>query len=218
MQGEQTNKKSWREIDKARDGSAHRRINDRDREREAIARSNAAARQHRNALEALFAPKAAAEDKPVPRTKAHPARVVLPPPPNTDPRNAERRQLLGKFLSATGSRSISRAADDFLAAGFSFPDDQESHVQLLEHENEQIVNASITKLVSILAGEVPKRRAIIEQRLRRIEAQFEDTSVCQAARDLLRMIYGRGTGTSATPARRSDIPSASQEALAESQI
>jgi len=192
MQGERT-RKSWREIDQVRDGSAHRRQRERDREREATARANAAAKAHRSALEALFAPKAVVDDKPaMPKTVP---RLVLPPNPEADPRNAERRQLLGKFLAATGTASISKAANAFLAAGFVFPEDQETHVQMLEHTDEQLVSDSIAKLASILAGELPKRRPIIEQRLRRIEEQADTNGTREAAAALRRMLHGRGTGS-----------------------
>jgi hypothetical protein len=193
MQGERK-KKSWREIDQMRDGSVQRRNNrDRDHEREATASANATAKQHRSALEALFSPKVPEEEKPVlPKTVA---RIVLPPAPDADPKHAERRRLLGKFLTATGSASISKAANAFLAAGFDFPEDQETHVQMLEHVDEERVRESIAKLVSIFAGELPKRRPIIEQRLRRIEDQADDLDTRQAAAALRRMLHGRGTGS-----------------------
>ncbi|HPB95017.1 MAG TPA: hypothetical protein PK140_00120 [Polyangiaceae bacterium] len=185
-------KKSWREIDQMRDGSAHRQ-RERDQERESIARANAATKQYRNALEALFSPKAAEENQPVlPKTAA---RIVLPPVPEADPNHAERRRLLGKFLAATGPASISKAADMFFAAGFSLPEDQETHVQMLEHLDEKRVRDSIAKLVTIFAGEVPRRRPIVEQRLRRIEEQADEHDTRVAAASLRRMLHGRGTGS-----------------------
>ena len=60
-------------------------------------------------------------------------RIVLPAMPNADPRTSERRRLLGKLMAASGPGAISKIADEFLAAGFTFPDDQEVHLQLLEH-------------------------------------------------------------------------------------
>ena len=193
MQGER-NKKSWRDIDRGRDGSMHRSSSrERDRRRDETARANAAAKQYRNALEALFSPKTE-ESKPaaLPKTAA---RIVLPPNPDADPKNAERRKLLAKLLSATGPASISKAADAFLAAGFTFPDDQETHVQLLEHTDEQRVRDAIGKLTSIFAGELPKRRPVIEQRLRRIEDQADEQETRDAAVALRRMLRGRGTGS-----------------------
>ena len=190
-------KKSWREIDQVRDSSAHRRARERDHEREAVVRANMAAKQHRSALEALFSPKIPDEEKPaLPKTAA---RIVLPPNPEADPKNAERRRLLGKFLTAKGSVSISQAANEFLAAGFLFPEDQETHVQMLEHEDEQLVHDSIAKLTSILVGELPKRRPIIEQRLRRIEDQADGDGTRAAAAALRRMLSGRGIPAQGLP-------------------
>ncbi len=197
MQGDR-NRKSWREVDRGRDGSDHRRSGgDRGRKREETARANAAAKQYKNALEALFAPKSEADDKPAAMPKTA-ARIVLPPNPDADPKNAERRRLLAKLLDAAGPASISKAAKAFLSAGFTFPDDQETHVQLLEHVDEERVRESIAKLASIFAGELPKRRPILEQRLRRIEDQADEKETREAAAALRRMLHGQGTGTTPT--------------------
>lgn len=199
MQGDRS-KKSWREIDRGRDGSGHRRSSqDRDRRRDETAQANAAAKQYRSALEALFTPKAEVAEKPMPLPKTA-ARIVLPPNPDADPKHAERRKLLGKLLSAAGPASISKAANAFLAAGFTFPDDQDTHVQLLEHIDEERVREAIGKLASIFAGEQPKRRPVIEQRLRRIEDQADEEQTRDDAAALRRMLHGRGMGP--TPANR----------------
>ena len=119
---------------------------------------------------------------------------MLPPNPNADPKNAERRRLLDKLLTATGPASISRAADAFLVAGFSFPVDQETQVQLLEHLDEERVREAISHLVNLLGGELPKRKPVIEQRLRRIEEQAEEEATREGAAGLRRMLHGRGLG------------------------
>jgi hypothetical protein len=187
-------KKPWREVDRTRDRSAHRREQaESQRRREQVARSNAEAKQVRGALEALFTPKA--EQTPagpdVPRSAP---RIVLPTNPNADPRNAERRRLLGKLLSATGPGPISKVADEFLAAGFVFPDDQEVYLQLLEHLSEQRVHEAVDALSKILAGELPKRKHLLDQRLRRIEEHAEEPSTRQAASALRRLVHGRPAG------------------------
>ncbi len=192
MQGDR--RKSWRELDRNRDRSSHSRDRDRDRRRDQVAREKTAAKQYRNALEALFSPKSETNKKTVALPKTA-ARIVLPPNPNEDPRNAERRLLLGKVLSATGPVSISKAADAFTNAGFTFPRDQEVYVQLLEHVDEQRVRDAITQLVDILAGELPKRRPVVEQRLRRIEEQADDPTTRHAAANLRKMLRGKGAGS-----------------------
>jgi len=183
-------KKSWREIDRAREGSVHRRdTRDRDRQREQTARENAATKQYRKALEALFSPKKPDEEPAaLPKTAA---RIVLPPNPEADPRNEERRKLLGRVLAASGPASISKAANEFIEAGFDFPEDQEVYLQLLEHTSEDRVRDAIDRLAMILAGQVPKRKPVLEQRLRRIEEHAEEASTRDAAASLRRLVHGR---------------------------
>lgn len=193
-------RKSWRDVDRGRDKSAHRReADERARHQQETARSNAVAREHRNALEALFAPKV--EDaKPVELPKTAP-RIVLAPNPNADPRHAERRRLLAKLANAAGPASISRFADEFVAAGFSFPDDQEIYLQLLEHTDEVRVREAIEALQKLLAGELPKRKPVLDQRLRRIEEHAEEAATRDAASVLRRMVAGRPGWSSSGGAR-----------------
>ncbi len=159
--------------------------------------------QHRAALEALFAPRrevdVEAEAKSNGRTAAAQkagGRIVLPPPPDADPRTGERQKLLARLLCAEGRPNVSKAANDFTRAGFTLPDDQDVHLKLLEHADEACVRAAIDALSSLLAGELPKRRAVLESRLRRIEEFAEDAATREAASLLRRSVSGRGGSTS----------------------
>jgi hypothetical protein len=156
--------------------------------------------QHRAALEALFAPRrdpaeaTEAEGRRAARdsTPSKPGgRIVLPPPPQSDERAVERQKLLGKLLHAEGRPNVSKAADDFVRAGFTFPDDQDVHLKLLEHADEGRVRSALEALSSLLAGELPKRRAVLESRLRRIEEYAEDAATREEARKLRRTVSGR---------------------------
>jgi len=120
-----------------------------------------------------------------------PGRIVLAPPPQTDPRTTERQRLLGKLLLAQGRPNISKAADEFLRAGFTFPEDQDVHLQLLEHTDEDKVREAIDALSGLLVGELPKRRAVLESRLRRIEEFAEEEATRAAAERLRRSVSGR---------------------------
>jgi len=159
-----------------------------------------AAKQHRAALDALFAPKRdpEAEDagsaggKPRTNGVAKPGgRIVLASALQLDPRTAERQKLLGKLLVAEGRPKISKAADDFAKAGFTLPEEQDVYLQLLEHTSEERVCAAIEVLGTILAGELPKRRAVLESRLRRIEQFAEEAATREAAERLRRRVTGR---------------------------
>jgi len=168
------------------------------------------ATKHRAALEALFAPRRDPEPEAEAAAKGNgrssregggkgPQRIVLPPPPTNDPRTAERQKLLSKLLLAQGRPNVSKAADDFVRAGFTFPEDQDVHLQLLEHVNEDHVRSAIDALSALLAGELPKRRAVLDSRLRRIEQFAEDGSTRDAAARLRRSVSGRSGTPSAPP-------------------
>lgn len=182
-------KKSWRDIDKGRERSQHRKDSVGERRRDEVSLSNAQAREARSALEALFSPKVEVA-QPVQETRSAP-RIVLPAAPNSDPKSAERRRLLGKLLTVTGPAAISKVADEFVGQGFLWPDDQEVHLQLLEHTDEQRVREAVDALSRILAGELPKRKHVLDQRLRRIEEHAEDDGTRQAAGVLRKLIHGR---------------------------
>ncbi len=176
---------------------------------EATPEDRRSAKAHRAALEALFAPKREGESGPDggdagPRASS-PAkasgRIVLAPPPQSDPRTAERQKLLGRLLVAEGRPKISKAADDFLKAGFSLPEEQDVYLQLLEHADEEHVRGAIDMLGTILAGELPKRRAVLESRLRRIEQFAEEAATREAAERLRRRVGGRGETPSTPPSQ-----------------
>jgi hypothetical protein len=167
-----------------------------------------AAKEHRAALEALFSPRKEpdpADDGKVARggksgrdaASKTPGRIVLAPPPQSDPRAVERQRLLTKLLGASGRPGISKAANEFLRAGHTFPTEQDVYLQLLEHTDEERVQEAIDALSSLLAGELPKRRAVLESRLRRIEQFAEEPTTREAAERLRRQVSGRPEGPSA---------------------
>jgi hypothetical protein len=156
-------------------------------------------KQHRAALEALFSPRKHADVKAPGDGRTDGAstvaktagRIVLAPPPQSDPKTAERQKLLGKLLVAEGRPQISKAANEFLRAGFTFPVEQDVQLQLLEHNNEEHVLTAIDALHALLVGELPKRKSMLESRLRRIEQFAEDPATREAAERLRRSVSGR---------------------------
>jgi uncharacterized small protein (DUF1192 family) len=158
-------------------------------------------KKHRAALEALFAPRQEPEPdsgkggaRKIARDGAGVkavSRIVLAPPPQSDPQATERQRLLGKLLGAEGRPKIAKAATEFLRAGFTFPEEQDVYLQLLEHTDETHVRSAIDMLATLLVGELPKRRAVLESRLRRIEQFAEDADTRRAAERLRRRVTGR---------------------------
>lgn len=156
---------------------------------------------HRAALEALFSPKKEDDSAKAPKSvdpiSGKPGRIVLTPPPQADPRAQDRQRLLHKLLHAEGRPAITKAANELFKHGFALPQEQDVYLQLLEHTNEDRVREAIEALATILLAEVPKRRAVLQSRLRRIEEYAEDPTTRTAATDLWRQVTGRGVAASA---------------------
>ncbi len=116
--------------------------------------------------------------------------VSLPTPP--DEQALERARLLEKLRVAEGRAAITRAAADLKKAGFEpEADDQEAFIQLLEHSDESVVSGAIAELERILALQPPKRFAVLESRLRRLEELADEPSTQSAAARLRRLASGR---------------------------
>jgi hypothetical protein len=175
------------------------------------------ANAHRAALEALFSPKKEDDSgkpaKAADGTAGKLGRIVLAPPPQADPRAQDRQRLLGKLLAASGRPAITKAANELYKQGFTLPQEQDVYLQLLEHTSEERVREAIGVLQTILLSELPKRRAVLESRLRRIEEYAEEEATRSAATDLWRQLTGRGVpasvkgGAAAHPAEASSAQS-----------
>jgi hypothetical protein len=151
---------------------------------------------NRAALEALFAPrrpKAPGDSEPQARGLKPTARIVPAPAAPTDDRALERERLLAKLLVAEGRPSVSKAVNDYLTAGFELPGEQEVLLQVLEHADEAVVRGALGALDLLLAAEVPRRRAVLESRLRRIEQFAEEHATQKQAEHLRRAVSGRPT-------------------------
>ncbi|HVR18638.1 MAG TPA: hypothetical protein VMS65_03045 [Polyangiaceae bacterium] len=129
----------------------------------------------------------AQEDKPrVPRA----ARIVAAGQRDVDQRLLERERLLGRLLASEGRGAVTRAADQYLKAGFDFPMEQPVQLQLLEHHDEALVRCAIDALRGIVASEPPLKRPIFEQRLKRLEDSAEEETTRVLASELRRALRG----------------------------
>ncbi len=108
-----------------------------------------------------------------------------------DEREAERGKLLEKLRVAEGRTAITRAEGELRKAGFELPpDDQEVHLQLLQHADEEIILAAIERIDRILDDEPPKRVAMLDSRLRRLAELADDPRTQEAAGRLRRRVAG----------------------------
>ncbi|HEX6764317.1 MAG TPA: hypothetical protein VF103_02540, partial [Polyangiaceae bacterium] len=115
---------------------------------------------------------------------ARSARIVSASVQDPDGRLVERERLLGRFLSCEGRGAVTRAADQYLRAGFEFPVEQSVQLQLLEHLDESLVRGAIEALRAIVTHEPPLKRPIFEQRLKRLEDSADDETTRSAATEL----------------------------------
>jgi hypothetical protein len=119
------------------------------------------------------------------------ARIIAGPKGPQDANEIERLRLLDRVLVAEGRRPISGAVEAFIGAGFALPRAQEVWLQVLEHNDEERVVEAIEELSVIFDEEEPKRRKVLESRLRRIEEFADELSTQRAATDLRRMLHTR---------------------------
>jgi hypothetical protein len=116
------------------------------------------------------------------------ARIVKVSVAGTDEREEQRNRLLLRLLASDGRVAISRAANDYVAAGFTFPSTQDVQLQLLEHFDEVCAREALEILEALLRTERPIKRPVFEQRLRRLEEFGDDPRIREAAASLRRAV------------------------------
>jgi hypothetical protein len=116
------------------------------------------------------------------------ARIVATGSRSTDSAEAQRERLLSRLLASEGRAMISRAADECRRAGVEFPLEQAVQLQLLEHVDEGLARDAVVALGRILSAEAPKKRPILEQRLRRLEDTADEEATRSAAAELRRSL------------------------------
>lgn len=101
----------------------------------------------------------------------------------------ERRlRLLERLIHAEGRSAITRVADDLADLGVPLPREQQIHLQLLEHENEERAREAVFTIAELLQREAPIKRPILDQRLRRLEEHADDPITRDAAAALRRSV------------------------------
>lgn len=129
-----------------------------------------------------------ARPRPAPEVPRRAARIVTLGSGAQDERRMERQKLLSRLLASEGRGAISRAADEFLRNGFELPDEQEVHLQLLEHFDESRARESLLTMTRLLKEQPPIKRPVLDQRLRRLEEHADEAATRTLAADLRRAI------------------------------
>jgi len=181
-------RKSWRDTDRSRSQSFH--AEEVRKGAPPTATQTAAVKEHKAALEALFQkkPEAAEKIEKMIPTVTLP-RVVEASADDPAARVAQKRlDLLRKIAAAQNPKAISDTIDTFINAGFVMPEDQELYLQMLEHRDEDRVREALARLEHLLAGQLPKRKPVLVQRLKRLEEHAEEDTTRAAAAQLRRKV------------------------------
>lgn len=125
----------------------------------------------------------------VPR-KPREARIIARREDTIDETEQTRRRLLSQYMASEGRSAITRAADNYIRAGFEIPAEQEAQLQLLEHFDESLARKAMAVLKELIQGDAPRKLPLFRQRLRRLEDHAEDADTREAASQLRRALPG----------------------------
>jgi hypothetical protein len=116
-------------------------------------------------------------------------RIALAPtaPSAADEVEGRRARLLDRLVTCEGRGAISRIASELIDTG-GIPEEQPYQIQLLEHVDERRASDALDALNRLLERQVPIKRPILDQRLRRLEEEAEEASVRDRARELRRRL------------------------------
>lgn len=132
------------------------------------------------------APAPAPAESPSPPRRV--ARIVTAGRTEVDDSERSRLRLLERLMLSETRGSISRAANDYLQAGFLFPEEQPVQLQLLEHFDEERAREAITVLARLLDEQDAHKLPVLLQRLRRLEEHGDEAPTRDAAAELRRSL------------------------------
>ena len=98
------------------------------------------------------------------------------------------QRLLERLLASEGRTAISQAVAVMDESGIRVPEEQEPQLQLLEHVDERRACEAMGVIARLLQFEPPIKRPILDQRLRRLEDEAEESQTREAAAALRRTI------------------------------
>ena len=105
-----------------------------------------------------------------------------------DEAELERRHLLSRVLGSVTPGAVTRAANAYQKAGFSFPAEQPVQLKLLEHADEAVVCGALEVLTALLDEQSPIMLPVFEQRLKRLEEGAENADTRARAAELRRVL------------------------------
>ena len=169
-------KKSWRELDRARDkgGSAPRRRDQADVNRERASKT-AAYSQYKSKLDGLFQPGGT----------ALPEHMRASLGPMSDESKAK-KELTDALLKSPGEETL-RA---YLDAELVLPENPRLLTQLLDTRDEELTQVVLRRLVEVVAGGKKPSRMLLLQRLTAVENWAEQDDTLSLVRSLRASLDG----------------------------
>ena len=191
---------SWKEIDRARDGSSGRRKKKKPQDK-GLPQHSTRYDKYKRDLDRLFdqglagelLKKVGKEDELEEEPKKEPKRSKNPETvrrrnneriPRNPNKSANRLRLIRAVVDASDSESLIASLDDLVEA-FGLPDDLEVLMRVLEHPSEDLILQSLTKIAELREGakRIP-RRASSKERLRSIGQTAASGELRRAALEL----------------------------------
>ncbi len=170
-------KKSWREVDKNKDRSAHRKEDHSAFSPTKQIRSDSASKVYKAKLSAFFD----GEGKPPEMIREKLSNIQ-----DISEEGKERLEAMKKIKNASNSNAIEAAFYSYLTR-WELPLDYDLLSQALNCDNDELIEKTLDILEKMLSDRrIPKSVQLLEQRLRRVKTLTEDPNIQKKAGTLIR--------------------------------
>jgi hypothetical protein len=171
--------RDWREIDRRKDKSKHRQPDRPQIPQHKQARAESASKVYKSKLDAFFDGDGKAPDH---------IKDKLSTLDDASPEGKKRIAALKKIKEAGTSSAVDKAVDAYMAS-WELPPDHDVLAQVLMCSDEEHVDQALETIAELLSkNRPPRRKAILEQRLRRVINLGEDPDLADKAQDILKQL------------------------------
>jgi len=171
--------RDWREIDRRKDQSKHRQPDRPQVPKHKQARAESASKVYKSQLDAFFDGDG--------KAPAH-VKDKLEALDDTSPEGKKRIAALKKIKDAKTSSAVDRAVDAYLAK-WELPPDHDVLAQVLTCSDEEHVGRALETIADLLSkNRPPRRKTILEQRLRRVISLGDDPDLADEAEAIIKQL------------------------------
>lgn len=171
--------RDWREIDRRKDRSKHRQPDRPQVPKHKQARAESASKVYKSKLDAFFDGDG--------KAPAH-VKDKLATLDDASPEGKQRLAALKAIKDAGTSSAVDKAVAAYLRE-WSLPPDHEVLAQVLLASEEEYVEQALELIEELLShNRPPRRKAVLEQRLRRVISLGEDPDLADKAQALIRQL------------------------------